>query len=129
MRQEEWCKQLICVLLKNKNKLCNVKCHQWNKLHRKNNLITYLNSDWLIHFQLKPMWVHGKYQSQMKRCIQKVLVFIACDFLSIMKIGEEGRKTFTYACITLLPRIKREISVKPHFLSVAALCKSFSIRL
>ena len=38
------------------------------------------------------------------------LVFIAREFLSIMKIGEEGHKTFTYACITLLPRVKRESS-------------------
>ena len=42
-------------------------------------------------------------------CLEK-LVFIACDFMSIMKIGEEGHKTFTYACITLLPRVKRENS-------------------
>ena len=45
----------------------------------------------------------------MKRYVQTSLVFIACDFLSIMKIGEEGHKTFTYACIIImLPRVKRE---------------------
>ena len=46
----------------------------------------------------------------MKRYVQKSLAFIACDFLSIMKIGEEGHKTFTYANITLLLKVKRENS-------------------
>ena len=40
----------------------------------------------------------------------KLWCFIACDFMSIMKIDEEGHNTFTYACITLLPRVMRENS-------------------
>ena len=40
--------------------------------------------------------------------------FIASGFLAIMKIGEEDHQTFTYACITLLPKVKREHSIINH---------------
>ena len=40
--------------------------------------------------------------------------FIASGFLPIMKIGEEDHQTFTYACITLLPKVKREHSIINH---------------
>ena len=40
----------------------------------------------------------------------KNLIGIGCDYLSGMKIGEEGHKTFTYNYIILLPRKKREYS-------------------
>ena len=46
----------------------------------------------------------------MKRCIYKNSIFIACDYLLNIKINEESQKTFTRACITLLPRIKRDYS-------------------
>ena len=46
----------------------------------------------------------------MKRCIYKNLIFIACDYLSIMIIGEEGYKIVAYDCITLLPRVDRDYS-------------------
>ena len=45
---------------------------------------------------------------------RKFWLFIACDFMSIMKIDEEGHNTFTYACITLLPRVMRENSYINH---------------
>ena len=54
-------------------------------------------------------------------------VFISCDILSIMRIGEEGHKTFTYACKILLQSVKREntffnnrANVKKVFLMVLA---------
>ena len=46
----------------------------------------------------------------MKRWFTQKLSFITCDYLSIMKIGEEGHETFTIACITLLPIVKRDSS-------------------
>ena len=45
-------------------------------------------------------------------------VFIACDFFSIMKIGEEDNETFLYACITLFPAVKRENSYINPFLII-----------
>ena len=64
--------------------------------------------------------MHGKYQSEINemgvfQCSNEEiylekLVFIACDFLTIIKIGEEGHKTFMNACKILLPRVKRENS-------------------
>ena len=41
-----------------------------------------------------------------------MLSFIACDHLSIMRIGKEGHNIFTYACKILLPEEnwKRQIS-------------------
>ena len=53
------------------------------------------------------MWVPGKTISKWRAAFTKHLVLIACDYLSIIKIGEKGRKTFTYSCVTLLPRVKR----------------------
>ena len=34
----------------------------------------------------------------MKGCVYKNTIIIACDYLSVMKIDEEGNKTSTYAC-------------------------------
>ena len=49
--------------------------------------------------------MHGK-----NRCIYKNLISIACDYLSIMKIGGVGHKTFINAFIMLLPLVNRENS-------------------
>ena len=38
------------------------------------------------------------------------MVFIACGFLTIIEICEEGHKTFTDDCKILLLRVKRESS-------------------
>ena len=54
------------------------------------------------------MCVHGKNGLLMKRSINKNSIFIACDYISITKICEEGHKTFNYFCITLLFRIKKD---------------------
>ena len=45
--------------------------------------------------------------SNEEMCLEK-FGFIACDLLPIMKTGEGDHQTFTYACTTLLPRVKRE---------------------
>ena len=44
-------------------------------------------------------------------CLEKFgFYFIARDFLSIMKIGEEGHETIICTCISFLPRLTRESS-------------------
>ena len=81
--------------------------HQWNKLPRKNDY-NYLPVFWMAHllFQLKPSaW---KKNLKMERgIIYTNLISNAWGFWSLMKIGEEGKKTFTNACITLMSREKR----------------------
>ena len=42
---------------------------QWNKTPQEEQLLSYMNSDRMINFSAETMWVHGKYQSQMKRCV------------------------------------------------------------
>ena len=70
-------------------------------------LITYLNSDPLIHFQLEPCECNEKHSLKEEMHLQ-TYVFITCDFLSIIKYGGEGQKTSTYAFITLLLPVNGE---------------------
>ena len=75
--------------------------------------ISNLNSDWLVHFLAETMRVHEKNTISLRRYgYENSLIFITIDhdYLSIMKIGEEGHKTFTYACMSLLLIVKGDCS-------------------
>ena len=58
------------------------------------------------------MRVHEKTISLRRYGYENSLIFITIDhdYLSIMKIGEEGHKTFTYGCMSLLPIVKGDCS-------------------
>ena len=76
-----------------------------NSTSLEEHLIAYLNSDELIHFSAATMWVHGKQsQNEDQRCIWL--------FDNGENCGEEGHKekTFTYAFVTTLTRVKRDYS-------------------
>ena len=58
--------------------------YQQNKLPYEEQVIT---SDWPIHFFSWNHVISCKNNLLMKRCIYKNLIFIACDYFPIMKIG------------------------------------------
>ena len=94
----------------------NLWCKQWsgcqtqsqtNEINsQERQRIIYLNSDWLIHFELKPCECMEKKISNEEFCTQKYDYYCLWLFVRTMKFDEEGNKTSTYACKTPMPRVK-----------------------